>query len=97
MAGLVILMARWNAPDGAKPNPSTGPSVRSALRADNVEIDRQLVSAFEAVATLPDGEPVRIRCREWMDEVVLHDSKSGVAIRQRTPRFEVIPVRLETY
>jgi hypothetical protein len=68
-----------------------------AVRADDVEIDRQLVNAFDAVATLPDGEPVRVRCQQWIDEVVLRDNKHGVAIQQRTPRFEVIPLRFETF
>jgi DNA-directed RNA polymerase specialized sigma24 family protein len=67
------------------------------LEADDVEIDRRLITAFEAVATLPTGEPVRFRCSEWSDEVVLRDRARGVVIEQRTPRFEVVPVRFETY
>ena len=50
---------------GVGPRPDTAP------RADNVEIDQQLVAAFDAVARLPDGQPVRFRCREWADAVVL--------------------------
>ncbi len=67
------------------------------LRADEVAIDRELVGFFDAVATLPDGEPVRVRFRGWMDEVVLRDTAQGVAIHQRTPRIEVVPVSFETY
>ena len=77
--------------------PST-PSVEpAALNASDVEIDRRLVASFNAVATLPGGEPVQVQCREWMDQVVLRDAARGVAIQQRTPRFEIIPVRFETF
>jgi hypothetical protein len=68
-----------------------------ALKADDVEIDEQLVAAFDAVARLPDGQPIRFRCREWADEVVLRDSARGIVIEQRSPRLEVVPVSFETY
>jgi len=68
-----------------------------ALKADSVQIDEQLVGAFDAVGRLPDGEPVRFHCREYMDNVVLRDKTRGVVIEQRTPRVEVVPVRFETY
>jgi len=68
-----------------------------ALKADNVQIDQELLSAFDTVARLPSGEPVRFRCRTWMDQVVLTDKQRGVVIEQRTPRIEVVPVRFETY
>lgn len=67
------------------------------LKADNVDIDRQLVGAFDAVAHLPGGEPVRFRCQEWMDEMVLRDSARGVVIEQRRPHLEIVPVSFETY
>jgi hypothetical protein len=67
------------------------------LRADDVRIDQELVSTYDTVATLPSGEPVRFRCREWMDEVVLRDSRRGVEVARRVPRVEVVPVRFETY
>ena len=75
------------------------PSAKAApaLQADNVQIDEQLVSAFDTVAPLPSGEPVRFRCRTWMDKVVLSDKARGVMIVQQTPRVEVIPVSFETY
>jgi hypothetical protein len=56
-----------------------------------------LVAAFDAVARLPDGQPVRFRCREWSDGVVLRDSARGIVIEQRMPRLEVVPVSFETY
>jgi len=68
-----------------------------AVTADDVQIQRELVNAFDTVARLPSGEPVRFRCREWMDDVVLRDKARGVTVQQRTPRFEVVPVRFETY
>ena len=72
-------------------------TVSPPLKADSVQIDEQLVGAFDAVGRLPDGEPVRFHCRQWMDNVVLHDKTRGVVIEQRTPRVEVVPVRFETY
>jgi len=80
--------------------PSALPVAKStipSLTADKVDIDRQLVAAFDTVARLPDGKPVRLRCREWVDEVVLQDSGKGVVIEQKVPRLEVIPVGFETY
>jgi hypothetical protein len=72
-------------------------TVTPPLKADSVQIDEQLVGAFDAVGRLPNGEPVRFHCREWMDNVVLRDKTRGVVIEQRTPRVEVVPVRFETY
>jgi hypothetical protein len=72
-------------------------TVPPPLKADSVQIDEQLVGAFDAVGRLPNGEPVRFHCREWMDNVVLRDKTRGVVIEQRTPRVEVVPVRFETY
>jgi hypothetical protein len=95
----VIATLNWRtlapAPSAAKPKSSL--PATTALKADNVEIDQHLVAAFDAVARLPGGEPVRFRCREWADEIVLHDKARGITIERRTPRLEVIPVALETY
>jgi hypothetical protein len=70
---------------------------KAAFNSDEVEIDRQLVALFDAVAQLPSGQPVRFRCRQWNDEVVLRDAKEGLVIERRTPRLEVVPVSLEIY
>ena len=74
-----------------------GANAAPALSADNVQIDEQLVSDFDTVAPLASGEPVRFRCRTWMDKVVLRDKARGVMIEKETPRVEVIPVSFETY
>jgi hypothetical protein len=94
MAVLVVGAIIWraNLPAGHRPQ-----TVSAPLRADDVRIDEQLVSTFDAVALLPSGEPVRFRCREWMDEVVLRDTRRGVEVTRRVPRVEVVPVRFETY
>lgn len=76
--------------------PAISPPVPS-LRADQVEIDRQLLDSFDTVAELPDGEPVRFRCQQWVDEVTLRDSASGVEVVQRTPRINVVPVSFAVY
>ncbi len=72
-------------------------AVTPGLMADEVKIDQQLLSSFDAVARLPDGEPVRFRCENWMDQVVLSDKTKGLTVENRTPRFEVMPVGYETY
>ena len=79
------------------PAPRPAQTASAPVRADDVQIDQQLVSTFDTVATLPNGEPVRFRCREWMDEVVLRDTRLGVEVARRVPRVEVVPVRFETY
>lgn len=93
-AGLVWLKLAHHEGRGSRPLAVT---VNPAIKADSVQIDEQLVGSFDAVGRLPDGEPVRFRCRQWMDNVVLRDKTRGVVIEQRTPRVEVIPVRFETY
>ena len=75
----------------------TAASANHPIRADQIEIDQQLVTAFDAIARLPDGVPVRFHCREWKDEIVVRDSSRGVVIEREAPRLEVIPVRFETY
>ena len=72
-------------------------SARPLLKADKVEIDRQLVAGFDAIARLPSGEPIRFRCQQWMDKVRLRDSGAGLVIERTTPRLEIVPVRFETY
>jgi hypothetical protein len=93
-AGFVWLKFVHTGSHGGRP---LAVSVSPPLKADSVQIDEQLVGAFDAVGRLPDGEPVRFHCREWMDNVVLRDKTRGVVIEQRTPRVEVVPVRFETY
>jgi hypothetical protein len=101
MAGAAVVAALlvWqvNKPEGRSASQAVIASAKPALKANDVEIDRQLVAAFDAVARMPGGEPVRFRCREWMDNVVLRDSAQGVEVEQRTPRLEVVPVGFETY
>jgi len=72
-------------------------TTRPSLKADNVQIGKELVSSFDAVATLPGGEPVRFRCQQWMNKVVVDDEKQGLLVENRTPRFVVVPVGFETY
>lgn len=79
------------------PAASTASNAEPALKADQVEVDQELLGSFDAVADLPDGEPVRLRFRQWVDEVTLRDSARGVEVVQRTPRIEVIPVSFATY
>jgi hypothetical protein len=86
---------RWTPKTTASGDTATAAS--AGLKADDVQVGRELVSAFDAVTKLPTGEPVRFRCRQWMDEVVLRDKESGMVIQQRTPRVEVVAVRYDTY
>ena len=82
---------------GRNSAPPITPASVPALKADLVEIDRQLLGSFDAVADMPDGEPVRFRFQQWMDAVTLRDSVRGVEVVQRTPRIEVVPVSFATY
>jgi hypothetical protein len=90
VVGVIVWQANLPARRGSE-------AAGSPMKADDVQIDQQLVSTFDAVAPLPSGEPVRFRCREWLDEVVLRDSKRGVEVARRVPRVEVVPVSFETY
>jgi len=83
-------------------HPAVGPgraglAEAHGIKADAVRVDHSLIASFDTVAQLPDGEPVRFRCREWHDDLVVKDEANGVFITQSTPRVEVVPVRFETY
>lgn len=67
------------------------------LQPDNVQIGKELVSSFDAVATLPSGEPVRFRCQQWINTVVVDDERRGLVMQSRMPRVVVVPVGFETY
>ena len=94
---ITLLLWRWSRPENEASGSAPVAADKPVLKADDVEFDQQLVASFDAVARLPSGQPVRFRCREWSDEVVLRDSVSGIVIEQRTPRLEVVPVSFETY
>jgi hypothetical protein len=91
----VLLLARPGAPPQPQVAHQSAPAPK--LEADDVRFESELLTSFDAVARLPDGLPVRFRCREWVDEVTLRDTARGVEIQQRTPRLEIVPVRFETY
>ncbi len=95
VVALTIWQGTFLRPTGSKNG--SNPQTVSAVRADDVEIGQELVSSFDTVARLPSGEPVRFRCMEWLDEVVVRDKDRGLTIEQRSPRVEVVPVRFETY
>ncbi len=78
-------------------SPDRAPTPTPIFEADKVQIGRELVSSFDAVATLPGGEPVRFRCRQWLDQVVVRDNSQGLIVENRTPRVEVVPVGFVTY
>ena len=83
-----------------RPTSSVQPSTAAvvpALKANDVRIDEELISSFDTIARLPDGQPVRFRVRNWMDQVTLSDKTRGLVIESRTPRVEVVAVRFETY
>jgi len=98
-AALIAALLLWrpSAPDGRLHVKPATASLKPAPKADEIEIDRRLVALFDAVAQLPSGEPVRFRCCEWADEVVVRDPARGIVIERRTPRLEVVPLRFETY
>jgi hypothetical protein len=67
------------------------------LKADKVEIDRQLVADFDAITDLPGAQPMRFRCEQWVDKVRLRDTAAGLVIERTTPRVKIVPVRFDTY
>jgi hypothetical protein len=92
------LLGWWAQPKAAHPRvKAVSPPPKPASKPDEIEIDRQLVALFDTVAQLPNGEPVRFRCRQWTDEVTLRDPDHGLVIERRTPRLEVVPVSIETF
>ena len=96
-AAAILLVGRSPGPASHRRADLPVAPAQPGLKADDVEFDQQLVASFDAVAQMPDGQPVRFRCREWADAVVLRDSARGIEIEQRTPRLEVVPVRFEIY
>jgi hypothetical protein len=96
-ACLVVLVLGRDTADNSKPKrDSVATAAASPLKAKDVEIEQRLVASFDALARLPDGAPLRLRCRQWSDKVVV-DSGKGVVIEQTQPRLEVIPVSFEIY
>jgi hypothetical protein len=94
VAALLLGREKWNLPDTIDKKPLVAVT---GLKPDDVQVDQELVSSFDVVATLPGGEPVRFRCRQWKDQLVVTDKSSGVEIVQNNPHVEVVPVRFETY
>jgi hypothetical protein len=94
VAGLLVM--RENVAPEASPTQKPL-AAANGLKADNVQVDEELVSSYEVVANLPGGEPVRFRCRKWRDQLVVTDKNSGLEIEKISPRVEVMPVRFETY
>jgi hypothetical protein len=94
---VVLLIVVSLSSRGKNSTPPVSAASASTLKADQVEIDRQLLGSFDAIANMPDGEPVRFRFQQWMDAVTLRDSVRGVEVVQRVPRIEVVPVSFATY
>lgn len=64
---------------------------------DEVELNQQLVAAFEGVAEAPGGPPLRFRCYGWREELTLRDASGAIEVEERGPRFEIVPVGFEIY
>lgn len=94
ITAIILVRMEWRPDARAKKSESL---LSRGINADAVRVDHSLVSSFDAVAQLPNGEPVRFRCNQWLDNMVVSDDSRGVKIRQSRPRMEVIPVRFETY
>jgi hypothetical protein len=84
-------------PKAIKSTSKSGMVASTPLKADEVKIDQELVSSFDAVARLPGGEPVRFRCNQWLDEITLSNKAQGLVFQERSPRLEIVPVGFETY
>jgi hypothetical protein len=92
-----LLLLRLTSLPTKPPSPQPFHATQTPLKANNVEIDHRLLASFDAIARLPDGAPVRLRCRQWTDQVRVVDSSGDVVIEQTKPRLEIIPVKFETY
>ncbi len=87
VTGVILGLAKFSTPRAAA----------AGLKPDDVQVNEELVSSYEVVAQLPGGEPVRFRCRQLRDQMVVRDTVRGVEIETSSPRVEVTPVRFETY
>lgn len=98
-AVVVLTLVRWPSSGPRSESPRTPDAAEGVpvVKADDIEFDQRLIASFDEVAELPGGEPVRFRCREWEDAVVLRDSARGIVIERRVPRVEAVPVRFEIY
>jgi hypothetical protein len=102
-AAVIVTAVLWHRQqDSGEPGASNvdlmeGSVAGAPLKPESVQIGNELVSSFDAVATLPGGEPVRFRCQQWVNTVVVDDAKSGLVMQSRTPRVVVVPVGFETY
>ena len=94
VVGLIVWKGKVDPQSTADKKPL---AVAAGWKADDVQVDHELVNSFDVVATLPGGFPVRFRCRQWKDQLVVTDKSRGVEIEQDSPLVEVVPVRFETY
>lgn len=103
-AAAVVIMAAVSAgwwlqvrQDDVLPKPTAAAQIDPVLTASEVDIEQTLVASFETVARLPDGQSVRFRYEEWLDEFRVRDDMRGVVVERREPRVELVPIRYETY
>lgn len=101
-AVLIAAVVVWRSASPSKPAPASakskaGLAVAPPLKADDVQIDQELVSSFDTLARLPGGEPVRFRCNQWLDQITLSNQANGLVLQESTPRLEVLTVGFETY
>ena len=93
----VAVMLAWQGSQPSAHRSMGSGAAPATMKADDVKLDQRLVSSFDAVARLPGGEPVRFRCENWMDQVVLSDKSRGLVVENRKPRIEVVAMGYETY
>jgi len=93
-AVVLLLWFAWQ-PTPRPARPAT--PAAAAINPRTVSVGHSLLASFDTVAQVPGGAPVRFRCREWRDDVVIHDGAHGMVVSQSIPRVELIPLRFETY
>lgn len=94
---VLLLFVAISQRGGSVKTVASTPLAATGIKADALEINHTLVSSYDAVAELPDGQPVRFHCRKWNDGVLMRDAARNLIISQSVPRVEVVPVRFETY
>ena len=72
-------------------------AARAPLKADQIEINRELLAYYDAVGQLPDGEAIRFHCAHWIDKLSVGDSAAGLKFESSVPRLEIGSAELETY
>jgi hypothetical protein len=80
-----------------KPTAATAAENAQPRIIEEVELDKQLIAAYEGVAELPGGLPLLFRCYGWQEQLTFRDASGAIEVEQRGPRLEIVPVGFDVY